>query len=117
MHPAVPTPPSPRTRSTRGTLTLAAVNVALAATLAALLAATPSRAANAQPEGARLPRARGEYTMLAGRISAGGPAAVHLLDSVNQELVTIRWDASRKNFAGIGFRSFETDIRTSAPGR
>jgi hypothetical protein len=71
--------------------------------------------ADAQPstrEGARdNSRARGDYTMVAGRTNQGGPSVVYIVDSSNQELVALRWDQTKKVMAGVGYRSLSNDSR------
>jgi len=61
-------------------------------------------------------RARGEYTMIAGKTSVGGNSAVYILDSVNQEMIALRWDTGRRSFTGLGFRSLDADSK-ALPGR
>lgn len=61
-------------------------------------------------------RARGEYTMVAGRTNAGGPETVAILDATNQELVFVRWDQSRQQLNLIAYRSLNTDANAD-PGR
>jgi hypothetical protein len=68
---------------------------------------------NAQPG---VGRARGEYTMVAGRTISGGPAAVYVVDSANQELVALRWDQAKQQMIGMGYRSLQGDAR-AVPGR
>ncbi len=62
-------------------------------------------------------RARGEYTMIAGRTSSGGPAAIYLVDSSNQELVALRWDTGKQALVGLGYRNMAGDGRAASPGR
>ncbi len=38
------------------------------------------------------------------------------LDSVNQEMIALRWDSSRRSFTGLGYRSLDTDSKIQ-PGR
>ena len=80
--------------------------------LLAVLFSLPAGAQNSTP-GAR---ARGEYTMISGKTSVGGNSAVYILDSVNQEMIALRWDAGRKSFIGLGYRSLDTDSKLQ-PGR
>ena len=97
-----------RFRRRRGLIVL---NAVLLAVLAAL---TWSPLASGQNQGAG--RARGDYTMVAGKTTAGGPAAVYLIDSANQEVVALRWDQSKQEMVGLGYRSLQTDAR-QVPGR
>lgn len=80
--------------------------IAIIGALLLLQRATP--AAHAQNQG-QPPRARGEYTLLSGRLTIDGPHAVYVLDSSNQELVALRWDQSRQMLMGIGYRNLSTD--------
>ena len=89
---------------------LLALNAVLLAGLA-LVSWAPS--ADAQPQG----RAPGEYTMVAGRTIMGGPAAVHIVDSANQEIVTLRWDQAKQSLMGLGYRNIAGDGRAAPPGR
>lgn len=61
-------------------------------------------------------RARGTYTMLAGRTSSGGPEAIYVVDSTNQEMVVLRWDSSRRSLAVAGYRNLQADASAN-PGR
>ncbi len=93
---------------------LLVLNVALLLTLAAVWAGQSAGAQNANvPLGSR---ARGEYTMVAGRTLSGGSDAVYVLDGSTQELVALRWDPTKQGLAGIGYRSLSTDAK-AAPAR
>jgi hypothetical protein len=87
---------------------LLALNAVLGATLW-LQHAVPH--AHAQPG-----RARGEYTMVSGRTNAGGPHAVYVLDSANQEMASLRWDPARRVLGVIGYRNLSGDANAK-PGR
>jgi hypothetical protein len=89
---------------------LIVLNVVLLAILGAMVS-VPALAQN-QPA-----RARGEYTMIAGRTNAGGPAAVYIVDSANHEVVALRWDSSKNAMIGLGYRNILGDGRASPPGR
>ncbi|GJQ30545.1 MAG: hypothetical protein HBSAPP03_24290 [Phycisphaerae bacterium] len=92
---------------------LVAANVVLLAVLIGLSLVTPAGAGHeAQPPG----RARGEYTMVAGKISSGGSSVVYVVDTSNQEVVAMKWDASRQTMTGVGYRSLSADSRAT-PGR
>lgn len=57
-------------------------------------------------------RARGDYTMVAGRTSQGGTQqVVYVVDSANQEVVALRWDQTKRLFTGVGYRSLGGDAR------
>jgi hypothetical protein len=97
-----------RFRRRRGLIVLNAV------LLTVLGALTWSPLASGQNQGAG--RARGDYTMVAGKTIAGGPAAVYIVDSANQEVVALRWDQSKQEMVGLGYRNLQTDAR-AVPGR
>lgn len=65
--------------------------------------------AGAQSQG-QPTRARGEYTMVGGSMSGGNSNAVYILDAANREMVTLRWDSSRRSLSGIGYRDLTTDL-------
>ncbi|TSA39594.1 hypothetical protein D4Q85_00905 [bacterium] len=74
----------------------------------------PTPGADAQPN--VLPRARGEYTMVAGRTVMGGAEVVYIVDTLNRELIAVRWDQGRKALVGIGYRNLDADSAI-APAR
>lgn len=90
-----------------------------AANLAALTAIVLTWPAGAQQPAATPPnkapvkpldtRARGDYTMVSGRIGAGGNHVVYVVDSSNQEMIALRWDTTKQVFIGIGYRNLATD--------
>jgi len=90
---------------------LLALNGVLLAVLALLVIVPPGQPVQAalQPE-ANDDRPRGRYTLVGGRLGAGNTDAVWVLDAVNQELVGVRWDASRGRIEGLGFRSLTDDL-------
>lgn len=90
------------------------VNAAVFGVLAVLVA-FPAGAQNTQG-GLPGQRARGEYTMISGKTSVGGNAAVYILDSVNQEMIALRWDTGKRSFTGLGYRNLDADSKAQ-PGR
>jgi hypothetical protein len=70
----------------------------------------------AQNSGARVSRARGDYTMVSGKMGTGSGEVIYVLDSSNQQVVALRWDSSRKRFNGVGHRDLTADT-VMAPGR
>jgi hypothetical protein len=98
-------------RAFQGRRGLIAINGAL---LAALAAITFVPLATGQPA---FSRARGVYTMVSGRTMSGGPAAVYIIDSSNQEMVGLRWDQGKQSLMGLGYRNFAGDGATAPPGR
>lgn len=65
---------------------------------------TPRAVAQAQQN-----RPRGEYTLVSGRLSNGGPNAIYVLDSSNNELIALRWDQGRQMLSGFGYRNLADD--------
>ncbi|MBX3359179.1 MAG: hypothetical protein KF745_12220 [Phycisphaeraceae bacterium] len=92
---------------------LIAANVLL---LAGLVAVTLAGASQPSPQpGAG--RARGEYTLVSGRMLGMSVHAVYILDASNQEMVALAWDRTTKRLGGIGYRDLAQDAKTSAGGR
>ncbi|MBL8762088.1 MAG: hypothetical protein JNL50_12380 [Phycisphaerae bacterium] len=90
---------------------LAVVNGALILALGLVMLSAPATAQPGNPA-----RARGEYTMVAGKTVSGSNAAVYILDAANREMVAVRWDQTRKSLVGIGYRNLDTDSKAQ-PGR
>lgn len=90
---------------------LIALNLGLLAILA-LVSLVPQAGAQNQPAA----RARGQYTMVAGDLRFGTGSGIWILDSVNEELVAIRWNDARRQLEGISFRNLTAD-RRAQPGR
>ena len=93
---------------------LLAINVVLIAALVAVIWAPPADAQNAAPP--REGRIRGDYTMVSGRVNAGGADAVYVLDAANREMIALRWDSAKQSLSGVGYRDLDADGRSS-PGR
>lgn len=94
-------------RLPRGALVVNAVLLALLAAVSLAPVASAQRGAA---------RARGEYSMSAGRILGGSASVVYVLDAANQELIALRWNESTKSLDGIGFRDLNQDAQAE-PGR
>ncbi|HYF14393.1 MAG TPA: hypothetical protein VD971_04890 [Phycisphaerales bacterium] len=95
-------------RTRRRVITIGALCALNGALGAALL--WPS-AAGAQNSRVSDLRARGDYTMVSGRTNSGGPSAVYVVDSANQEVIALKWDQSKQVMVGIGYRSLLNDSR------
>ncbi|MBK7403178.1 MAG: hypothetical protein IPJ41_00750 [Phycisphaerales bacterium] len=90
---------------------LIAANLGLAGAAAVVWTASP--ALGLQPTA----RARGQYTMVAGEMRSGpNSSAIYIFDSVNQEMVAVRWNESRTELDGLDYRNLDAD-QTKAPGR
>jgi hypothetical protein len=61
-------------------------------------------------------RARGEYTLVSGRVIGGNSNAVYVIDSANQEIIGLTWNNTRKALEGFGYRDINADSG-AAPGR
>jgi len=98
-----------RTRRRPGVASLIVVNVLLAAGLAWV---EFGPVASAQAGGdANSSRPRGEYTLIGGEIDTGNSDAVYVIDSVNQQMVVLRWDDGRNALDGVGYRDLDSDVR------
>lgn len=100
---------SVRTRRRPGVASLVIVNIMLVAGLAwvefgpVAVAQDTARPFDSRP--------RGEYTLIGGEIQMGNSDAVYVIDSVNQEMVVLRWDDGRRVLDGIGYRDLDADVR------
>ncbi len=61
-------------------------------------------------------RARGQYLMLSGRTMGSNSNAIFLIDTMNQELVGVRWDPAARKLAGIGHRNLTADAAANQKG-
>ncbi len=91
---------------------LLALNIALLGVLAIVSLSPEADAENTQPAA----RARGAYTMVAGGIRTGNSSAIWVVDSANQELAVLRFNDSKQQLEGIGFRDIAEDAKRR-PGR
>lgn len=104
-----PTPPARRGR-------LAALVALNALLVAAVLAGLVTSRAQAQP-GATGQRARGNYLMIPGRVSGISGSAIYIVDSVNQELVVLRYQRSAGRLDTFAYRNLATDSAQGAKSR
>ena len=85
--------------------------VALNAVLLALLAVvTLAPSVDAQA------RARGSYTMVAGRAPGAEAAVVYIVDTINQELIAVNYNANTNQIDGVGYRSLAADAAEAFRG-
>ncbi len=84
--------------------------LANAALLLVLAAVTLAPASSAQRGGGR---ARGEYTMVAGKITGSSAHAVYIVDSSNQDMIAVRWNETTKSLDGLGYRDLKEDGQTA----
>jgi len=95
--------------TTRTRRSLIALNVVLLGVLG-VVALSPASWAQ------RSTRARGNYTMVSGKIIGGSAHAVYILDGSNQEILAARWNETSKTVDVLGFRDIRADAQ-SEPGR
>lgn len=111
-HPAAgPAEKPARPTRRRSLVGLVAVNAALAL---ALLLVELAPLAGAQP-GPMSSRPRGDYTLVGGEIQTGNSNAVYIIDSVNQDMIVLRWEDGRNILDGVGYRDLDADA--TAGGR
>ncbi len=91
---------SPPRRPSSNLPALIALNAVLLGVLAAVTF-TPSVSAQA--------RARGAYTMVAGGANNTQSAVVYIVDTVNQEMTVMTYDASDRSVKGIAYRNLAAD--------
>lgn len=65
----------------------------------------------------RAGRARGDYTMVAGKIQGGNASAIYIIDTSNQEMIAMRWNETVKALEGIGYRDLQEDSASIPGGR
>ncbi|MCA3004396.1 MAG: hypothetical protein ACK51N_05565 [bacterium] len=99
--------------SRRGALlaALLALNAALVGAVA-LAAMTTT----AQATGTGLNRPRGQYTLVGGRVSGSPANGMYVVDSVNREMVVLRWSNSAGRLEGIAFRDLNADASPAGGG-
>ncbi len=92
---------------------LIALNLGLLALLGLVtLAPSGAEARSAESQARRnQPRARGNYTIVAGETSGQTAATLYILDSTNQELVAIEYQQSRNTLNLVGYRNLAEDAR------
>jgi hypothetical protein len=90
---------------------LIGVNIAL---LGALVATSVLAQPRTQPG---MDRARGNYTVVSGRVQGSTGSVLYIFDAANQELVAVRWDRNANRFELLGFRDVAADARQQQGGR
>lgn len=91
---------------------LLGLNAALLGALAFVTFAPDAAAQRGQaPAGAG--RDPGDYTMIAGQVQGQSEDAIYIVDSINREIIAVRWDQSRKTISGIGFRDLAVDAQAA----
>lgn len=90
---------------------LVALNLALLIVLALVAFAPASGRAIAQQA---QQRGRGDYTMIGSEFQGGNANAIVILDAANREMIALRWNDSRKELEGIGYRDLAADAALGA---
>ncbi|MEM1424627.1 MAG: hypothetical protein AAGH64_11575 [Planctomycetota bacterium] len=58
-------------------------------------------------------RAPGEYTMVSSRPQGANEDALHIVDAVNMELVSLRYDIGAKELKFIDYRDLSADLNAA----
>lgn len=108
-----PEPERPPARSvpSKSLVGLVALNAALALALL-LVEFAPLASAQLGPVPSR---PRGDYTLIGGEIQTGNSNAIYVIDSVNQDMIVLRWEDGRNVLNGVGYRDLDADA--TAGGR
>jgi hypothetical protein len=61
--------------------------------------------------GQREARTRGQYVMVSGKADGSQADAIYIVDSANQDMIVLRWNAQTKSLDGMGFRDLAEDSR------
>jgi hypothetical protein len=91
---------------------LIGVNAALLLTLA-LVTIVPAQPLSPAAQG----RPRGQYVMLPAKQLGNPIGIVYVLDSVNEELMALRWDRASQRLEVVGFRDMINDAGTPGKAR
>ncbi|MEN0019348.1 MAG: hypothetical protein AAF747_00530 [Planctomycetota bacterium] len=86
---------------------LIAANIGLGVALLAVLWSPPM--SQAQPGN----RAPGEYALVGGETRGGDADAIWVIDATNQEMLVLRYNDSRHELQGIGYRDLDADLKRS----
>lgn len=54
-------------------------------------------------------RARGSYTMIAAAAQGQPGDALYIVDNANQDMLVMRWNASRNELEGVGYVRFDRE--------
>ena len=102
-------------RSTRAAR-LAEPRVVLVAVNAALLLALGVVSLAPQATAQQAQRPRGEYIILGGQMTGSPSSGVHVIDTSNQEMISLRWNQSSTSFEGLGYRNLRLDAQGGRGG-
>ena len=59
-------------------------------------------------------RSRGSYMLIGGEIQGGDANAIYVLDTINEELIAVRWNHSRRELEQLGYRDVRRDTSQEA---
>jgi hypothetical protein len=97
---------------------LVALNGVLAAVLVALFLWPAARGLwGGSAAFAQQARPRGQYLIVSGDINGPPSHAIYIMDTINLEMVAIRWETGRKDFVGLGYRNIDEDAKIGGGGR
>ncbi len=96
---------------------LAGLNIGLLLALVAVALAPGARGGGIAGASAQ-PRTRGQYVMVSGRIdgatrNGASGDALYIVDSSNQDMIALRWNAGTRTLEGMGYRDLAEDARSS----
>lgn len=79
--------------------------------IAVLAAVTFGSAATAQN------RIRGDYVMVGGGVNGADGSVVYILDTINQEMMVVKYDHNKKILGGVAYTNLANDAATVLRGR
>lgn len=98
-------------RATRRGLVI--LNAGLLAVVAGLWAWSPASAGRdpgaAWAQEAAKGRLRGQFLMVSGKLQGSPTNAVYIVDTANQELLSLKWDRTGQRLQGLGWRDMAKD--------
>ncbi len=62
-------------------------------------------------------RQRGQYVMVSGRSSGSTGNVVYILDTVNREMVALKYNKGNSALEGVGYRNLSDDSKLGGGGR
>ena len=62
-------------------------------------------------------RGRGAYTMIAGGANGSSSSVVYIVDTANDELIAVRYDANARQLNGVGYRNLMQDLMNASSGQ
>lgn len=60
------------------------------------------------------PRPAGRYTVVGGMTLGSHANSIYVLDAANRELIALRWNDSRRELEGVGYRDLVADLARGA---